>query len=630
LILFIRQKDNLMNHEEFLDSLLSLPNIEDDLLPLVSRDGKWAAWTWFNVGSPCDVFVVSTSGSTSPVRLTDTPETTYLVSWTIDSKAVIVAQDKNGNERDQLFRVDIDRPLEMIPLTEADPNYYVQGGQLHPNGRWLVYAANFDAVSGKELEETWLYRHDLTIGEKIPLAKPMKPVRMTPKLNLPGTDILYTRMDKHPAGRQIWIVGIDGLNDRELLNFGDDVKTFASWHPDGNQILVIAETPSHRRLGLTHKNTGKVQWLLDDPKLDIEMAYIPVNSNTIVVIKNQVGKMRAEFIDLDDLRRHELPQIPGNLLPIAPASAMDEAASWIGLFFSSQQPGEVVHFDVDHPSPQRFRSLSKVWDETNLTAADMCPAEDFMWHSVDDLEIHGWLYRAQTDVKGTVIYIHGGPTYHSRDMLNAGIQFFVHRGFHVLDINYRGSTGYGLPFREMILEDGWGGREQEDIRTGIEALIHEGIAEKGKIGITGTSYGGYSSWWAITHFPPEIVSAAAPICGMTDLVVDYETTRPDIRPYSEEMMGGSPLEVPERYYERSPINFIEHIRGKLLIVQGAQDPNVTPKNVEDVVTALEQFEIPYEKLVFEDEGHGISKLHNQRILLLRLADFFDSAFSSGT
>jgi dipeptidyl aminopeptidase/acylaminoacyl peptidase len=115
---------------------------------------------------------------------------------------------------------------------------------------------------------------------------------------------------------------------------------------------------------------------------------------------------------------------------------------------------------------------------------------------------------------------------------------------------------------------------------------------------------------------------------MTDLVVDYETTRPDIRPYSEEMMGGSPSQVPERYFERSPIHFIENIRGKLLIIQGAQDPNVTPKNVDDVVKALKSAEVPYEEMIFEDEGHGISKTKNQRVLNLRLAAFFEQAFST--
>jgi dipeptidyl aminopeptidase/acylaminoacyl peptidase len=113
---------------------------------------------------------------------------------------------------------------------------------------------------------------------------------------------------------------------------------------------------------------------------------------------------------------------------------------------------------------------------------------------------------------------------------------------------------------------------------------------------------------------------------MTDLTVDYHATRPDLRPYSEEMMGGSPDEVAERYYERSPVNFVADIRGGLLIVQGLRDPNVTPDNVRVVAQALERQGISYELLTFEDEGHGISRPENLKVLYPRLADFFQKAF----
>ena len=196
----------------------------------------------------------------------------------------------------------------------------------------------------------------------------------------------------------------------------------------------------------------------------------------------------------------------------------------------------------------------------------------------------------------------------------------------MLDVNYRGSTGFGLKYRLSIKEDGWGGREQVDIASGAQALIHSGLAEPGKIGVTGTSYGGYSAWFLITHYPPQVIGASAPICGMTDLVVDYNTTRPDLRPLSEEMMGGRPDQVPERYYERSPINFVQGIHGKLLIVQGALDPNVSPENVRQVRERLEKNEIPYQLLVFDDEGHGIGKPANQETLYPKIADFFNQSF----
>jgi dipeptidyl aminopeptidase/acylaminoacyl peptidase len=628
-----------MRTEQFLDSLLSLPEMED-FRPKVSPDGRWVAWTWFHVGPAGDVFAVATDGSAPPLRLTQTAEKSLLLGWTADSRSLLVAQDKDGDERYRLYRVDLDKPLVMEALTEPDPNYFIQGGELHPNGKWLVYVANVDFEQGVEQEASWVYRHDTRTGEKRALARPLHPVRTEPRLNPAGTHILYDRKDLDPAGSQTWLVDIEGKEDREILNYGPDVKTFASWLPDSRRAIVQVETSTHRKVGLWSLDEDEIKWLLDDPSRDIRNAYVPFGSPWAVILQYQQGRAACSLLELESGEETFLPSLPGNLIALAPAAAGAagngtegktgyDPHTWVGLYYSSTHPDDVVRFNIIKPDPADFVSLSRVWDHTPLSSADFVPAEDFSWPSVDGLRIHGWLYRAKGPAQGTAICIHGGPTWHSQDWISAEVQFYTACGFNVLDINYRGSTGYGLPFREAIREQGWGGLEQEDIRTGIAALISSGIAQEGKIGITGTSYGGYSSWWAITHFKKEMVAAAVPICGMTDLVVDYETTRPDIRPYSEEMMGGSPDQAPERYYQRSPIHFVENIQGKLLIVQGLQDPNVTPQNVSDVVSRLEAAGIPYELLTFEDEGHGVMKTPNQRILLQRTVDFFAKAFRGG-
>jgi len=313
------------------------------------------------------------------------------------------------------------------------------------------------------------------------------------------------------------------------------------------------------------------------------------------------------------------PDLPGNLLPLGRAPD----GAWIGLYYSATTPTELVRFPAEARSTDDLHSLTRVWEHTTLTPEQLTPAESFHWNSVGGLEIQGWLYRATPNPRRAVIYVHGGPSYHSEDKINAEIQYLVSRGFNVLDVNYRGSTGFGLRFREAIKEDGWGGREQDDIAQGARALIAAGLAEEGRVGVTGTSYGGYSSWCQITRFSPGLISAAAPICGMTDLVVDYETTRPDLRPYSEEMIGGRPDEMPEKYHARFRSRDGNTI--PLMIVQGAQDPNVTPENVRQVQARLEAHQIPYELLVFEDEGHGVYKLGNQAVLFKKLAEFFERA-----
>jgi dipeptidyl aminopeptidase/acylaminoacyl peptidase len=608
-----------MTRTDYLATLLSLPGIYD---PQLSRDGKWVAWTWFRAGPAADVFVAPTDGSEPPMGLTRTDEDTFLVSWAPNNRAVIVEQDKGGNERAQLFQIDLDQPQRMIPLTEPIPDYFIRGGDLHPNGRWLVYGANYDFSAGHEIDPTWIFRHDLETNKRLILARPQKGGYIRPRLNSTGTHVLYSRKDLHPAGRQIWMVDIEGQEDREILNFGSQVKTNAFWFPDGKRVLVLSETPTHRRLGVWDEEQAGVEWLLDDPNRYIESAYVPYGSDHIVVVESKQARLSCSLLDPRVSTEIRLETGAGNLRLLGPAAKN----GWVGLHYSTRQPDDLVRFPLDDIVENKFSSLTRVWKRTALESEDLTQAEDFRWKSPDGLPIQGWLYRPEGRVIGTIVYVHGGPSSHSQDKINPQIQYYIKRGFNVLDPNYRGSTGFDLAFREAIKEDGWGGREQEDIRAGIEALITAGIAETGKVGITGTSYGGYSAWCAITRFSPEILAAAAPICGMTDLVVDYDTTRPDLRPLSEEMMGGDPTEVPEKYYKRSPINFIQGIIGRLLIVQGAQDPNVTPENVRAVREALDQAGVPYEVLVFEDEGHGIGRPKNQRVLYEGLAEFFSRAF----
>jgi len=611
-----------MEPKEYLHELLHLPQVWSASL---SPDGRWIAFNWYHRHPNMDVFLVPSDGSSPPLALTETPEMTVFSSWTADSRSVVVSEDHDRDEHSRLFLVDLDAPGKMQPLTEDRPPHFINGGSLSPDGRFLYYSTNYDFEKNEVIESSWLYRHDLQSGERKPIAQPDKAAWMVPKLNLQGTYILYNRVDRHPAGMQVYLVDVEGKEDRELFNFGDDHKVFARWFPDGRRILVLSESTDgspqeHVSLGIYDLQEGKLTWLIDDPQRNIEDATL--SPDGLVVVDEIVEATHQAFV-LDTQSRAEtpFPRLPGNLLPLGRNPGKD----WIGLYYSSRRPTELVRFSLDAQQPNDLQSLTHVWEHAKLTEADLVQCESIHWESENALKIQGWLYRASPNSQRVILFIHGGPTAHSEDEMSPELQYFVRRGFNVLDVNYRGSTGFGMPYREMIKEDGWGGREQADIVNGARTLIDYGLAEAGRIGITGTSYGGYSSWFHITHTQRSLIAAAAPICGMTDLVVDYETTRPDLRRYSEEMIGGRPDEIPEKYHERSPIHYVRNIKGKLLIVQGAVDPNVTPENVRKVEVRLNERDIPYEKLVFEDEGHGILKTKNQEVLYERLADFFDAA-----
>lgn len=609
---------DLSAHDAFLDRLLDLPTIYSAGL---SPDGTQLAWIWAKLSPTTQLWLQPSDGSATPRCLVDDGLDCDYFIWARDGQSLIVGQSDGGDERITLLQVFLDgRPSRR--LTPEAPDYYIHGGQLLADNRTLVYAANVDPVSGDEIEPALIYVHDIESGDKKVIARPEKPAFMWPLVSPDDKYVLYERKDLDPAGTQLWLAAIDGSSDREIVNVGAKAKVDGAWSPDAKHIVLAAEGKPHRRIGLWHLEGGRIDWLVDDPARNVEDAVWLRRTDALVIEEVRAARTHMSFLDPVSRRETPFAPGPGSYDPIG----LTPDGHWITWHYDAQTPPCLLRLTQAAPH-QMTGLLAQHPTRPGIKATELAPAEDYRWKSVDGLEIQGWLFRAKGPVRGTILLVHGGPTHHDEDAYDPEVQYYLACGFHVLTPNYRGSTGFSLAFEESIKVDGWGGKEQEDIRTGAEALIRDGIAEKGKIGITGTSYGGYSSWWAITHFPTDTIAAAAPICGMTDLVVDYETTRPDLRPYSEEMMGGSPATAPQRFRDRSPIHFVGQIRGKLLIVQGENDPNVTPQNVTDVVTRLKAAGIAYELLTFDDEGHGIGRPANQRVLYKRIAAFFAAAFS---
>ncbi|MGO4727156.1 MULTISPECIES: S9 family peptidase [unclassified Inquilinus] len=608
---------------DFLDRLIAAPRL---LFPTVSPDGRWVAWVWNGKAEGNGPWIAPTAGG-APPRLMAEPFSGWdceSFSWAPDSLSLIVARRRDGEEQVGLQRAWLDGAAETLLPDRI--GYYIYNAQLHPDGRRLVYAASRDPATGMGGDILHLYEHDLASGAQRVLASPGRSCKITPKLDPTGRRILYLRNDHDPSGRALWVYDLETGEDREIHNPGGPAKAEGVWSPDGSRIAFVAETPTHKRLGLIDPAAGGLRWLVDDPAIPVEHLRWPHQpdggQDLLVVIEASAARDEAAFLTVST--GAYLPVFRGGdiLRPVAPLAD----GRWVVERGRATAPTGIVTLSADAPDLSAAQELAPLPEGSVPDPAELNPAEPFWWHSVDGLRIQGWLYRARGDSRGTVIHVHGGPTMHYDGRFDPVPQVLARAGFHVLQPNYRGSTGLGAAYQEAIKADGWGGREQEDIRTGILALMNAGLAVPGKVGITGLSYGGYASWWAITHFPREVIAAAAPICGMTDLVTDYWTTRPDLRSYSEAMMGGTPDQLPEKYRERSPIHFVDRIEGRLMIVQGLTDPNVTPEQVEIVRAVLDARGVPYETLLFPDEGHGIVKPENCRLLYERLIAFFDEAF----
>lgn len=583
----------------------------------VSKDGRWLAWTWTGPTEAGNVWLAPTDGSAPPRRITDEPDHTYVRSFSPDGAQVLLAQSEGSSEHDQLILLDLDSGARR-PITPQQDDHYVFGGAFLPDGKSILYTASYDDATKTALEGQRIYRHDLAAGTRKALSAADSLDDRATELSEDGRLLLYHRHERHPAGGQLWLLDLATGEDREILNLGDSRKIYGSWLGP-NRILVHAETDTHDRVGVLTLPDMEMRWLLDDPRHSIESVIAGHDGRTAAVADFRDGVLHAALLDVED--GHETPfHAPGaSLLPL---EALPDGA-WVCELYSSRAAHDLVRFD---PKTGSIVNLSRAAEHLSDPAMHFTPAKLHRWPSVDGMQIAGWLYEPRGESRGLIAHVHGGPTWHSEDWVNSFTQFLVAAGFTVLDPNYRGSTGYGRAFREAIKEDGWGGREQDDIRAGLESLVAAGKGKAGRIAVVGLSYGGYSSWCAITK-AADLVQAAVPICGMYQLTTDYDATgMPHGRAYSEEMMGGRPDQQPERYFNASPANFIDRIHGDLLIVHGLKDSNVSPQNTWAAKRDLDKAEIPYDLLTFDNEGHGIYRAGNREQLFRRVEAFLARSF----
>jgi Tol biopolymer transport system component len=368
--------------KDYIDQILDTPNF---YMAKVSPDLKYIAWSWSNIGPIGDIYIASIDKKEKPRKLTNFDYGTRILSWTPDSRYIIAAHDYDGDERYCLYKVDIETGDHEI-LTEEYPEYFSRGGQITPDNKYLIYGANFDFDLDKEIESTLVYRQDLNTGEKLKLAEPKKPAFLIPQLNKQGSHILYTRNDLHPKGEQVWMVDINGAEDKEILNFGPENKVSASWHTDGENIIFTAEFEKYRKVGIFNINSEEIKWLVDDSNRNIDFAYSPVGSNKVVINEIKEAQNTVSSIDIDSAEEEKI----STLKFIFPFAQISENL-WVSRYYNSSQPNDLVI----HDNKEVIYSITDVFNRVEYTKDDLIKAENYTWKSVDDLEIQGWLYRAK-------------------------------------------------------------------------------------------------------------------------------------------------------------------------------------------------------------------------------------------
>lgn len=287
---------------------------------------------------------------------------------------------------------------------------------------------------------------------------------------------------------------------------------------------------------------------------------------------------------------------------------------------------ELVRFEVDSGRFDIIRRSSEI----DLTTADIAVPEALHYPSSDGDTAHAYYYPpnhracdAAPDEKPPLLVMsHGGPTAATAPVLSLKVQFWTSRGFAVLDVNYRGSTGYGRAYRDK-LKGGWGIVDVEDCVAGARFLVERGDVDPERLAIRGSSAGGFTTLAALTFH--DLFSAGASLYGIGDLEALARDTHKFESRYLDSLVGPYP-EAMAVYRARSPIHHVEQLACPVIFLQGLEDRIVPPAQAEAMVAALEAKGLPVAYVAFEGEQHGFRKAANIRRALEAELDFYGRVF----
>ena len=235
-------------------------------------------------------------------------------------------------------------------------------------------------------------------------------------------------------------------------------------------------------------------------------------------------------------------------------------------------------------------------------------AQAVSWTSSDGETVHGFYYAPKnpefTAPEGSLppllVNVHGGPTSSARPGLSIAVQYWTSRGFAFLDVNYRGSTGYGRKYRQR-LNGHWGVLDVQDCAEGAQYLVSQGLADPQRIAIRGRSSGGYTVLSALAD--SDVFTAGTSLFGIGDLKLLEATTHKFESHYDKFLIGSDDLSDPV-WAERSPINKVDQIHAPLLLLQGTEDKVVPPSQAESMFEALRDSGRPVALRLYPGEGHG--------------------------
>lgn len=385
--------------------------------------------------------------------------------------------------------------------------------------------------------------------------------------------------------------------------------------PDGQWLSYLTSVDEWDALVLVNLNTMEKQVVYQPLDLHLmEPAWVQgvrtyawnADSQSIFLLQNQSGSNSLWQLNILSQEFKQIDTRPYTWLRQITVSARGEIAL---IATCSSIPARII---VGDGNAWRVAARSSA---ENIPSGYLSTPQAIEWQSPDGVTIHGIYYPPANPnftaegLPPAFVYIHGGPTSQVTAGFSAATAFFTSRGYGWLDVNYRGSTGYGHSYKKM-LNGRWGDVDVEDAVGGARALVEQGLANEKQLIILGGSAGGYTVLNSLIRYPG-VFKAGVCNYGVSNLfMLDMDTHKFEAH-YTASLIGQLP-EAAGKYHAWSPVFHADRIRDALAVFQGADDKVVLPNQSEAIVDKLRQQGVPFSYQLYEGEGHGFRK--NETVL----------------
>lgn len=587
--------------------------------PRLSPDGKYLAYL-----APDDKNVLQVwlqmPGEESDRQLTqDKKRGIRAFFWTYQPDLLIYLQDADGDENFHLYLANVQTELvrdltpfqgvkaQPIDLHRDRPNEALVGLNISDRSKFDVY--RIDLLSGAVTFDTenpgnivsWTADEQMRIRAAVAATADG------------GSDLLYRE-----TVEKEW---------ENLRHWGpDDQGGAIGFSKDGNTLYVVGSHDANAQRLLTLDLATRAETVVaEDPHYDVGDVLINPNTREIEAVSFYKDKEEWTILDENIAPDFEaIAQVRAGEFGIGSRDLADR--HWIVAY--STDDGPAYYYRYDRETKTSTLLFSNLPELEELTLASM---QAIAYQSRDGLTIHGYLTTPPgIEAKNlpTVLFVHGGPWARDSWGYSPSVQWLANRGYAVLQVNFRGSTGYGKEFLNAGNRQ-WGAAMHDDLIDAVEWLKAQGISDPNKIAIMGGSYGGYATLAGLT-FTPDTFACGVDIVGPSSLI----TLMQSVPPYWKPMMAmfshrvGNLESEPEFLQSRSPLFFVDRITKPLLIGQGANDPRVKEAESEQIVAAMREAGKPVEYVLYPDEGHGFARPEN-RMHFYAIAENFLAKYLGG-